>query len=155
MKKMLCVTLALLLIGAVALADVPQLSSSLFSSAKQAVGYLASGEYERLVTLLPFSDVAPSADEWKSFAGNYSDFSNIQSDYAVAFYSGGIWVVAVPLQVPESGSVEVLALSSEDGSTFNGYRYATWSQVEKAYSQSSHVQWNDEYVGGTPTVVAD
>ncbi len=155
MKKMLCVTLALLLIGAAALADVPQLSSSLFSSAKQAVGYLASGEYERLVTLLPFSDVAPSADEWKSFAGNYSDFSNIQSDYAVAFYSGGIWVVAVPLQVPESGSVEVLALSSEDGSTFNGYRYATWSQVEKAYSQSSHVQWNDEYVGGTPTVVAD
>ena len=155
MKKILCLTLTLLLIGAVAMADVPQLSSSLFSSAKQAVAYLASGEYERLVTLLPFSDVAPSADEWKSFAGNYSDFSNIQSDYAVAFWSGGIWVVAVPLQVPESGSGEVLALSSEDGSTFNGYRYATWSQVEKAYSQSSHVQWNDEYVGGTPTVVAD
>ena len=155
MKKILCLTLTLLLIGAVAMADVPQLSSSLFSSAKQAVAYLASGEYERLVTPLPFSDVAPSADEWKSFAGNYSDFSNIQSDYAVAFWSGGIWVVAVPLQVPESGSVEVLALSSEDGSTFNGYRYATWSQVEKAYSQSSHVQWNDEYVGGTPTVVAD
>ena len=155
MKKTICVMLVLLLIGSIALADVPQLSSSLFSSAKKAVGYLASGEYERLVTLLPFSDVAPSADEWKSFAGNYSDFSNIQSDYAVAFYASGIWVVAVPLQVPESGSVEVLALSSEDGSTFNGYRYATWSQVEKAYSQSSHVQWNDEYVSGTPTVVAD
>ena len=155
MKKLICVMLALLLIGACALADAPQFSSALFSSAKQAVGYLASGEYERLVTLLPFSDVAPSADEWKSFAGNYSDFSNIQSDYAVAFYASGIWVVAVPLQVPESGSVEVLALSSEDGSTFNGYRYATWSQVESAYSQSSHVQWNDEYVSGTPTVVAD
>ena len=155
MKKMLCVMLALMLIGAVALADVPQLSSSLFSSAKHAVAYLASGEYERLVKLLPFSGVAPSASEWESFAGNYSDLSNIQSDYAVAFWTGKVWVVAVPLQVPEDGSVEVLALSSEDGSTFNGYSYGTWSQVEGGYSQSSHVQWNDEYVGGTPTVVAD
>ncbi len=155
MKKALCVMLALLLIGASALADVPQLSSGLFSSAKRAVGYLASGEYERLVTLLPFSDVAPSAAEWENFAANYSNLSNIQSDYAVAFWSGSFWVVAVPMQVPDSGSVEVLALSSEDGSTFNGYHYSTWSKVESGYSQSSHVQWNDEYVSGTPTVVAD
>ena len=67
MKKWICIVLAILLIGTSALA-APQLSDSLFSSAKQAVGYLASGEYERLVTLLPFSDVAPSASEWESFA---------------------------------------------------------------------------------------
>ena len=154
MKKALCIVLALLLIGATAMA-VPQLSDGLFASAKQAVGYLASGEYERLVTLLPFSDVAPSASEWESFAANYADLTNVQSTYAVAFYSGSIWVVAVPVQEPADGSVEVLALSSEDGATFNGYRYATWSQVEAACQQSDHVVWNKEYVGGTPTVVAD
>ena len=154
MKKWICAVLALMLIGATALA-APQLSDSLFSSAKQAVGYLASGEYERLVTLLPFSDVAPSASEWESFAANYSSLSSVQSDYAVAFYTGSVWVVAVPVQVPDSGSVEVLALSSDDGASFNGYRYATWSQVESACQQSDHVIWNEEYVGGTPTVVAD
>ena len=154
MKKWICIVLAILLIGTSALA-APQLSDSLFSSAKQAVGYLASGEYERLVTLLPFSGVAPSASEWESFAGNYYDLTNVQSDYAVAFYSGNTWVVAVPVQVPDSGSVEVLALSSDDGVSFSGYHYATWSQVENACKNSDHVIWNEEYLGGTPTVVAD
>ena len=155
MKKLLCVLVALLLIGTTALAGAPTLSDSLFGSAKKAVGYLASGEYERLVTLLPFSDVSPSASEWERFADNFEDMSHIQSDYAVAFWTGSIWVVAVPLQVPDSGSVEVLALSSEDGSTFNGYRYATWKQVEKALGDSSRVVWNREYVGDSATVVAD
>jgi len=155
MKKLLCLTLVILLIGTTALAGAPKLSDSLFGSAKKAVGYLASGEYERLVTLLPFSDVAPSASEWERFADNYSNRSHIQSDYAVAFWTGSIWVVAVPLQVPDSGSVEVLALSSEDGDSFNGYRYATWSQIEKAYSGSDRVLWNREYVGDAATIVAD
>lgn len=156
-RKRMCAALAvcLLLCGAMALAEAPDLSDSLFSSAKQAVGYLASGEYERLVTLLPFSDVAPGASEWASFAGNYADLSDPQSDYAVAFWTGNIWVLAVPIQVPDSGEVEVLALSSEDGSTFNGYRYGTWSQVESAYATSERVLWNKEYVGGTPTLIAD
>lgn len=155
MKKLICVMLALLLIGACALADAPQFSSALFSSAKQAVGYLASGEYERLVTLLPFSGDAPGAAEWESFASGYSSLSGAQSKYAVAFWTGSIWVVAVPLREPSDGSVEVLALSSEDGSSFVGYRHATWSQVEDAYEKSDHVLWNEEYVGGTPTVVTD
>lgn len=155
MKKTICWVLALLLIGSLALADAPQFSDGLFSGAKQAVKYLSSGEYERIVTLLPFSDVAPSAAEWESFAANFRNLSSVQTDYAVAFWSGSVWVVAVPIQEPADGSVEVLALSSEDGATFNGYRYATWSQIESAYGQSSHVIWNDEYVGGTPTVIAD
>ena len=155
MKKALCLILVGLLIGAAALADVPQLSDSLFASAKQAVGYLASGEYERLVTLLPFSDVAPSAQEWESFAGNYGDLENVQSDYAVGFWMNGMWVVAVPIQVPDNGDVEVLALSSEDGASFNGYRYATWAQVESACANSDRVVWNVEYISGTPTLVMD
>ena len=155
MKKLLCMVLIGLLVGATALAAAPQFSDSLFDSAKQAVAYLASGEYERLVNLLPFSDVAPSASEWESFAGNYSDLNNVQDDYAVAWWTGNVWILAVPVQVPDSGSVEVLALSSDDGDSFNGYRYATWSQIEKAYSSSDRVKWDREYVGENATVVAD
>ena len=155
MKKLLCVIVALLLIGTTALAGAPKLSDSLFGSAKKAVGYLASGEYERLVTLLPFSDVSPSASEWERFADNFEDMSHIQSDYAVAFWMSSMWVLVVPIQAPDDGSVEVLALSSDDGKSFSGYRYATWSQVEKALGDSDRVLWNKEYVGGTPTLFAD
>ena len=155
MKKLICVLLVLSLMGSVALADAPRLSDDLFTSAKLAVGYLASGAYEKLVTLLPFSDVAPSASEWERFAANYSDLSNAQSEYAVAYWTGNYWVVAVPIQEPASGDVEALVLGSEDGSSFIGYRYATWSQVESGYNSSDRVLWNVEYVGGTPTVVAD
>lgn len=155
MKKLLCAVLICLLVGTTALAGAPKLSNSLFSSAKKAVGYLASGEYERLVTLLPFSGGSPSASEWERFADSYSDLSHPQSDYAVALWTGSIWVVAVPIQVPDSGSVEVLALSSEDGDSFNGYRYTTWSKVEKAIGDSKRVVWNEEYVGGSATVISD
>ena len=155
MKRVLCIVLALLMLGFSALADVPNLSDSLFSSAKKAVAYLASGEYERLVTLLPFSSVAPSASEWENFASNFSDLSNVQSDYAVAYWTGNYWVVAVPVHEPDSGNVEALVLGSEDGASFIGYRYATWSQVESGYASSDRVLWNLEYVGSAPTVVAD
>ncbi len=154
MKKTLCLLLVLLLAGTTALA-APQLSGTLFDSAKQALRYLSSGEYERLVTLLPFSDVAPSADEWQHFAGSFSSLDNPQTKYAVAFWSGSVWIVAVPVHTPDSGTVEVMALSSEDGTTFNGYRCAAWSKIENACAQSDHVLWNEEYVSGAPTVVAD
>ena len=155
MKKALCFILIGLLIGAAALAEAPHLSDDLFASAKQAVGYLASGEYERLVTLMPFSDVAPSAQEWESFARNFDDLTAVQSDYAVGLWTGDMWVVAVPVQVPDSGDVEVLALSSEDGDSFYGYRYATWAQVEAACENSDRVVWNVEYIDGTPTLEMD
>ena len=156
MKKLLCMLLIVCMVCSVALADgVPRLSSDLFKSAKKAVGYLASGEYERLVTLLPFSDVAPSASEWENFAGNFSDLSNVQNDNAVAYWTGSCWNVAVPVQVPESGTVEVLVLSSNDGSSFSGYRYAMWAQIESEYASSDHVSWNKEYVSNAPVVFAD
>lgn len=154
MKKVLCILLALMLIGSTAFA-VPQLSEGLFNSAKQAMVVLASGEYERLVTLLPFSGDAPSAAEWERFAGIFSNLSNIQTDYAVAYWSGSNWNVAVPAQVPDSPDVEALVLGSDDGVSFIGYRYATWSRIESEYSASDYVIWNREYVSGAPTVVAD
>ena len=154
-NKWLCVVLSLLLIGSTAWAATPKLSKDLFSSAKKATEYLASGEYERLVRLLPFSGTSPSASEWEQFANNYSDLTQIQTEYAIAFWTGSIWVVAVPLQIPSDGSIEVLALSSEDGSSFNGYRYATWAQIQKASGDSKRVEWNKEYIADNANVVAD
>ena len=157
MKKFICTLIIIAcILSTMALADgVPNLSSSLFGSAKEAVACLASGEYERLVTLLPFSDVSPSASEWQSFAGNFSNLSDVQQDYAVAYWTGACWNIAVPVQVPEDDSVEVLVLTSYDGNTFSGYRYALWSQIESEYSTSDHVSWNQEYVDSAPVVVAD
>ena len=100
MKRRLALLLlaVLLCVLPAARADVPQISGSLFSSAKDALVCLASGEYERLVTLLPFSGVAPSATEWQSFAGNFSTLgSGVQTEYAVAYWTGADWCLAVPV----------------------------------------------------------
>ena len=155
MKKVACLALVLMLIAASALADIPKPTWALFSYTKQALSYLASGEYERLVTTLPFSDVAPSASEWEGFARNFSTLSSYQTDYAVGYWTGSAWKVAVPVQVPDDGSVEVFVLISDDGNTFSGYRYTNWAQIHAEYSSSDYVFWDQEYVGGPPTVYAD
>ena len=157
MKRLLAMiaALALMLAPAALATGAPQFQNALFDSGKQAVGYLASGEYERLVTLLPFSGIAPSAAEWESFAGNFIDLTDVQQDYSVAWWTGTMWKLAVPMQVPETEDVEALVLTSEDGSVFDGYRYALWSQVEMEYEISDHVLWNLEYVGGAPMVFVD
>lgn len=159
MKRILCIVLVLMVMSAAvsAMADVPQISSGLFANAKQALVYLASGEYERLVTLLPFSDVSPSASEWQSFAeGNFSTLADgVQTDYAVAYWTGSVWKLAVPVSVPSDGSVETLVLSSADGTSFNGYRYADWSQVKSEYETAPYVTWDREYIDANPVVTTD
>lgn len=155
MKKTLLAVLALLLAGMAALAGAPKLSPGLFDSAKQALVSLAAGDYEGLSNGLPFSGSAPDASRWQRLAESYSDLTDVQTEYAVAFWMDNLWVVAVPVQPPSDGSVEVLAFSSEDGFSFNACRYATWEQVESAYCDSSRVIWDKEYVGGSATVVAD
>ena len=155
MKKAFLTVMALLLAGTVALAGAPKLSSGLFDSAKQALVILSSGDYEGLSDRLPFSGDMPDARQWQSLAEGFSDLSSVQTDYAVGFWTGKLWVIAVPVQPPSDDSVEVLAFSSADGATFNACRYATWKQIESAFSDSSRVIWNQEYVGGSATVVAD
>ena len=155
MKKAFLTVIALILIGTVALAGAPKLSAGLFDSAKQALIVLASGDYDGLSDRLPFSGGAPDAQQWQSLAESYADLSSVQTDYAVGFWTGSIWVIAVPVQPPADGSVEVLAFSSEDGTSFDACRYATWKQIESACGESSRVIWNQEYVGGSATVVAD
>lgn len=159
MRRYISTALIVLMLfaAATAHADAPQISGKLFSSAKQALVYLASGEYERLVTLLPFSDVSPSAAEWQGFAeGNFSSLrSGVQTEYAVAYWNGSCWKVAVPVSVPSSGNVETMVLTSADGKSFSGYRYSDWSDVCGEYESAPYVTWNKEYVGSEPKIAVD
>ena len=79
----------------------------------------------------------------------------MQTRYAVAYWTGSDWCLAVPVATPDSGSVEVMALLSTDGSAFSGYRYATWSQIQSEYQGASYITWNEEYVDSEPVVAAD
>ena len=132
MKRWLCAALILALLTSAGALAAPELSGKLVKAAKSAVGYLASGEYERLVTLLPFSGVAPGAAEWERFARNYDAIS--KGGKPVAYWKGGCWNIAVP--VSGGDDAEALMLLSEDGSTFTVYRYATWSQAKDEYRNS-------------------
>ena len=153
MKKLLCVSLLLLMLISPALA-APQLSDSLFEAAKQAAECLVTGDYEAL-TRMPFSGDAPGADEWAAFAASFSTRDYAQRDYAVGYWLDDSWRIAVPLRAPERADVEVLLLTSEDGFSFSGYRYSNWGQVEQAYAGSDHVVWNEEYVGGSAQLYGD
>ena len=135
---------------------VPKLSESLFDYAKATINCLASGSYDKIVTNLPFSDVSPSADEWERFAkGNFTSLSGAQpqTQYIVAYWTGRVWKVAVPVSEPSSSDVETLVLTSEDGSSFNGYGCMSWGDVEAEYSVSDYVSWTHEYADTTSAVI--
>ena len=159
MKKFLCCALlAALLVAAAApaLAEVPALDPQMFTYAKAALSCLATGDYDRVVTGLPFSGLSPSADEWRSFAqGAFTDLagSTPQSKYAVAYWTGRIWRVAVPVSEPNALSVETLVLTSEDGSSFTGYACLTWESVSTEYQSADYVSWKDEYSASTSAIV--
>lgn len=160
MKRILSLVLILLLlISTVAYAsEVPQISEELFTVAKQALTYLASGEYERLVTLLPFSDVSPSASEWKSFfEGNFTAIEDgaVQTEYAVAYWIGSAWNLAIPVSEPNEDTVETIVLTSSDGVSLTGYRFATWAEVKGEYLFASYVVWDKEYIESTPILAVD
>jgi len=163
MKRHIAILLTVLMLfmSAAACAEgaVPQVSANLFLSAKQALVYLASGEYERLVTLLPFSGVAPGASEWQGFAeGNFMTLSGetpVQTEYSVAYWTGIDWKLAVPVYAPDNGNVEALVLTTSDGMTFSGYRYCKWSEVMPEYEAAAYVTWNKEYVGAAPMISVD
>ena len=160
MKRFLCCTLIATLLFAASVpalaADVPSLNTKMFDYAKAALKCLASGDYDRVVTGLPFSGLSPSADEWRSFAqGAFSNLSGSspQTNYAVAFWAGRAWRVCVPVSEPSSDSVEALVLSSEDGSTFTGYACVTWDSVRSAYQSADYVSWDKEYSASTSAIV--
>ena len=148
MKKIICCALIAVLLCCSALASAPSLSENMFKYAKASLAALADGSYEKLVANLPFSGMSPSAKEWRSLAEKgFSDLvgSDPQTKYAVAYYSGGVWKIAVPVSAPSSGNVETLVLISEDGSSFTGYSCAPWHSVESEYRSADYVTWNEEY----------
>lgn len=147
---------SLLLITATACA-APRLNEKLFARAKNALCALAEGDYARAVTELPFSDVSPDADEWRGFArGSFSTLDDPQTKYAVAYWSGSRWKIAVPLHMPDSAGVEVFVLSSQDGSSISGYSSASWGSVQSEFRSADYVIWRDEYGNlGTGTVAYD
>lgn len=159
MKKLLALLLAAIIaviVSCAALAEVPALSESLLKYAKGALSALASGAYDKLVTSLPFSDVSPSADEWRNLAENsFSDLSGTspQTKYAVGYWTGRVWKIAAPASEPNSDGVEALVLISEDGDTFTGYACADWGDIQSEYSKSDYVIWKDEYSASTSAVV--
>ena len=157
MKRIVCCTLlAILLLTGIALAEVPSLSENMFKYAKGTLNCLASGAYDKIVTSVPFSGVSPSADEWAGFAkGGFTGLngSTPQTTYAVAYWTGSSWKVAVPVSEPSSGSVEVLVLISEDGQSVTGYGCSTWKKVSSEYASSDYVCWNEEYNSSTSAVV--
>lgn len=157
-RALICLLIAGLMISGLvcAHAEVPALSESLFNYAKGALTNLASGDYDRVVTKLPFSDVSPSADEWRSFTeGSFSSLSGSspQTRYAVAYWTGRMWEIAVPVSEPSSGNVEALVLLSEDGKSFCGYGCSNWKSIQSEYESSNHVIWNEEYNASTSAVV--
>ena len=155
-KKFCCTLLAILLLTSVALAEVPSLSENMFKYAKGTLSCLASGAYDKIVTSVPFSGVSPSADEWAGFAeGGFTDLpgSTPQTKYAVAYWTGVSWKIAVPVSEPNSASVEALVLISEDGQSVTGYGCSSWSQVSSEYESSNYVHWNAEYNASTSAVV--
>ena len=157
MKRLAAIAIAILLcLCTIANADVPPLSDRMFDCAKGAISALAAGQYDRLVTSMPFSDISPSADEWQSFAqGAFSSLvgSDPQTYYAVAYRIGNFWKIAVPISDPGSDGVEALVLVSEDGSTISGYARSTWGSIRSEYESSEYVKWNHEYVSSTSAII--
>lgn len=154
MKRIIsCILIAaMLLCTSAAFAQVPAPSDSLFTNITKAMTYLADGAYDKVVSSLPFSDVSPSADEWQSFVeGNFTTLvgARPQTRYIVAYWSGSVWKIAMPVQEPERDNVEVLVLTSEDGQTFNGYGCSGWGGVRREYEASPYVKWSEEYHGAT------
>ena len=140
MKRKLCMALAvLLLLSALTGLAAPELSKKLLKTAESAAAYLASGEYERLVTLLPYSGVAPGAAEWERFARNYDRLVPVVPTQAVAYWMGECWIIAVPMADDIDEDTEALILLTEDGSAITGYRYATWAQVKKESARYDNV----------------
>ena len=159
MKRILSVALLMAqLLSACAFAEgVPSISDELFSAAKEALSLLSYGEYARVSEVLPFSGGAPSAEEWQQFAGSFStlDSGTVQREVSVAYWQGSCWYLAVPVTEPNRDGVEALVLRSDDGAAFSGYKYATWGDVKSGYQASDYVVWNEEYVAGTPVIIAD
>lgn len=148
----ICLCLALLPVFAAA-EEFPGFNANLIDDAKSVLKKFDAGDYSGASDILGCAD----ASELEKFVtGNFTQFgSGVQTTYAVAYCaSSGSWKVAVPLSEPSSEDVETLVLITDDtGSSFTGYRYATWGSVTQDYAACDYVLWNREYVSDSEIVI--
>ena len=156
MKRVIACLIALSMLLALSASAASSLSGDMFYYAKGTLTCLAAGDYNKVVTAVPFSGMSPSAQEWQNFA-EYAFSSLIgsrpQTKYAVGYWTGSIWKIAVPLRTPDSDGVETLVLTSEDGRTCSGYGSAHWGSVRSEYQNAAHVTWNEEYISSGSVIV--
>jgi hypothetical protein len=132
---------------------VPSIDEKMFKDAKQTLVYFDAGDYESASALVAFAD----ADELQKFVeGNFTTIgSGVQSEVSVAYWTGSTWELAVPVAEPSEEDVEALILLTSDGTSFSGYSYATWGDVEAGYEACDYVVWNEEYIPNAPHIVED
>lgn len=132
---------------------VIELDEQLFADAKQALVYFEAADYESAAVLLEFAD---AAELEKFITGNYTTFGAepVQTTVSVAWWTGSAWILAVPLYEPGTPEVETLVLlTGPDCTTFCGYTYALWGDVETVLAECDYVTWNEEYVPADSMVI--
>ena len=148
MKRILMIILAMaVLCGSAALAESGRIDDQLFNTAKQALFYLDTGDYETASTLLGNVD----ADTLKALvAENFTTLGGglAQTRISVAFYVSGHWFLAVPTAEPSMPEVEALVLNCGPGDAVLEARYLLWSDVELGLDAAEAVIWNEEYIPG-------
>lgn len=150
MKKLILIAVMLAVFGACcanAEGGIITMNDMLFSDAKQALRLFEEGDFEGAAEVLGFG----TADEFEKFiGGNYRTFGDepVQTTVAVAWWNGKSWIMAVPLHEPCDPDVETLVLATDsiDCSTFCGYTFSTWGDVEAKLAQADYILWNEEYV---------
>lgn len=157
MKKIISIiSLFMLVFCTAANAESPviELNEQLFADAKQALVYFEAADYESAAALLGFAD---AAELEKFITGNYTTFGAdaVQTTVSVAWWTGSAWMIAVPLYEPEAPEVEALVLltNNTDCSTFCGYTYARWGDVEAVIAECDYVTWNEEYISEDSMVI--
>ena len=160
MRKWIAAILALALLLAPAPGQAVSASSSnkLFASAKQAVGLIGYGEYQKALKALGLPSDPDSVDALDAFV--QVDLSSaldgdVQKTVAVLFAVAGGYELAVPIEPPDMPDVQALVLTSTDGKTFDSYTEMDWGDVEIELRLSDSVVWNKAYVPDMPVVVAD
>lgn len=149
------ITIAVMLCGSACAGTSPR---GAFKYAKNTLKCLASGDYDKIVALLPVSGISPDRQEWKKLAkGSFTSLSesSLQTRYAVAYTIGDRWRIAVPVTTPSHADVEVFFLDTEDCESFCGYGHSDWARTVSEYRSAKHVVWNEEYLGDSVSVESD
>lgn len=148
MKKWMAAVLAAILAFMLPIVALAELEKTLFDDAKQAVSLLSYGEYQKAIDKLDFSDNQPDSEEFARFVDENLDsvlYGDVQCSVAVGYRKGSAWRLAVPVEEPEDGSVQVLVLRSKDGQSFDAYTATSWRDVMAEVDESETVIWNEAY----------